>query len=324
MPQDANEKALGPPHLDFETWKEVVRGMGGRFNPEGVEPRAFTGWVRPLSVCGFTAAEVSSNARRVERTQRDVRLDGADHYITIFQVAGRSTMTHNEQALQFDVGDVALVDVTRPATFFAIEGPELWKSVALLLPRRSLVSHLGFEPRGGLYRRGRTAAGRLLLDLIRNPQEGEGSACSCADSHMRLAVYDLVGALFAPLEAPPSRHADKLFMRVRSTIKDGFADPDFCPDEAASRVGISLRYLQKLFTQRGSTCSEFIFSLRLDQAARLLHRRAELAASQPLSEIAYTCGFRDYAHFARKFRHRFGHAPGACPTGDNLASSQPE
>jgi AraC-like DNA-binding protein len=321
MPLDANENALGPPHLDYETWRELVRAMVGRFNPEGVEPKDFTGWVRPISVCGFTAGEVSSNAERVERTQREVRLDGADHYITIFQVAGRSAMTHNEQALQFDVGDVALVDVTRPATFFAIEGPELWKSVALLLPRRSLVSHLGFEPRGGLYRRGRTAAGRLLLDLIRNPQEGEGSACSCADSHMRLAVYDLVGALFAPVEAAPPRHADKLFMRVRSTIKDGFADPDFCPDEAAVRVGISLRYLQKLFTQRGSTCSEFIYSLRLDQAAHLLHRRAELAANQPLSEIAYTCGFRDYAHFARKFRHRFGHAPGACPTGDNRASN---
>jgi AraC-like DNA-binding protein len=34
-------------------------------------------------------------------------------------------------------------------------------------------------------------------------------------------------------------------------------------------------------------------------------------AHQPLSEIAYACGFRDYTHFARKFRHRFGHAPGA-------------
>ena len=189
MPQDANEKALGSPHLDFETWKEVVRGMGGRFNPEGVEPKAFTGWVRPLSVCGFTAVEVSSNARRVERTQRDVRLDGVDHYITIFQIAGRSTMTHNEQALQFDVGDVALVDAARPATFLASEGAELRKSVTLLLPRRSLVAHLGFEPRGGLYRRGGTAAGRLLLDLIRNSGdgEGEGSAYSCANAHMRLA-----------------------------------------------------------------------------------------------------------------------------------------
>jgi len=72
-----------------------------------------------------------------------------------------------------------------------------------------------------------------------------------------------------------------------------------------------LRYLQKLFTQRGSTCSEFIYSLRLDYAARLLHRRASLDTGQPLSEIAYACGFRDYTNFARKFRRRFGYSPAA-------------
>jgi AraC family transcriptional regulator, positive regulator of tynA and feaB len=103
-----------------------------------------------------------------------------------------------------------------------------------------------------------------------------------------------------------------LFGRIRGVIKDGFADPDFGPREVAAGAGISLRYLQKLFTARGATCSEFIYSLRLEHAARLLHRRASLATGQPLSEIAYACGFRDYKiHFARKFRHRFGCAPGA-------------
>ncbi|HZW80363.1 MAG TPA: GMC oxidoreductase [Candidatus Deferrimicrobiaceae bacterium] len=31
--------------------------------------------------------------------------------------------------------------------------------------------------------------------------------------------------------------------------------------------------------------------------------------------MAYACGFRDYTHFAREFRHRFGHAPGAHSEG---------
>jgi AraC family transcriptional regulator, positive regulator of tynA and feaB len=123
---------------------------------------------------------------------------------------------------------------------------------------------------------------------------------------------DLLGALFAPSDpSPVSRHADKLFARIRGVVKDGFADPDFGPREVAAVAGISLRYLQKLFTAHGSTCSELIYSLRLDHAARLLHRRASLGTSQPLSEIAYACGFRDYTHFARKFRQRFGHSPGA-------------
>jgi AraC-like DNA-binding protein len=129
---------------------------------------------------------------------------------------------------------------------------------------------------------------------------------------MQLAVYDLVGALFAPSDPwHVSRQTDKLFTHIRSVIEDRFSEPDVGPSEVAAEAGVSLRYLQKLFTERGSTFSQFIYSLRLDHAARLLHRRASLGTRQPLSEIAYACGFRDYTHFSRKFRDRFGYPPGA-------------
>jgi AraC-like DNA-binding protein len=129
---------------------------------------------------------------------------------------------------------------------------------------------------------------------------------------MQFAAYDLIGALFSPSDPlPVTRPTDKLFARICGMIRSGFSDPDFGPAEVAAAAGISLRYLQKLFTERGSTCNQFIYSLRLDHAAHLLRRRASLDSGQPLSEIAYGCGFRDYGHFARKFRRRIGCAPGA-------------
>ena len=133
--------------------------------------------------------------------------------------------------------------------------------------------------------------------------------------YMPLVVYDLLGALFAPPAPLGSRHNDKLFMRVCGIIKDRFADPDISPREVAAEAGISLRYLQKLFTVRGSTCGHHISSARLDHAARLIERRALMKTGQPLSDIAYACGFRDYTHFARGFRRRFGTTPGAVGAG---------
>ena len=160
---------------------------------------------------------------------------------------------------------------------------------------------------------------------FRDADKADGLAASAADSYMQLAIYDLIGALFAPSDpSPVSRHADRLFARIRDIIKDGFADPDFGPREAAAETGISLRYIQKLFTARGSTCSEFIYSLRLDHAAHLLHRRASLETSQPLTEIAYACGFRDYTHFARRFRHRFGYPPGGRAEGETVRAGTGE
>jgi AraC-like DNA-binding protein len=223
----------------------------------------------------------------------------------LFQVAGQTAMTQIDQAPQLAVGDVALVDAARPMTYLSRFSSPQW--LTLRLPRKWVRSHFGFEPQGSVARQG-TRASRLLFDLIR---DADTEPASSADVHMQFAIYDLVGALFAPCDPrSPARGSDKLFQRIRGVIKEGFSDPDFGPVDVAAEAGVSLRYVQKLLTERGTTCSEFIYSCRLDHAAHLLHRRALLRTGEPLSEIAYACGFRDYAHFARRFRKRFGYSPG--------------
>jgi AraC family transcriptional regulator, positive regulator of tynA and feaB len=112
-------------------------------------------------------------------------------------------------------------------------------------------------------------------------------------------VYDLIGALFAPSnQSSASVHSHRLFECICDIIKDRFSDPSFGPCDIAGEIGISRRYLQKVFTARGLVCHSFIQSVRLNHAARLLHRRARLNIRQPLTEIADTCGFNDYRNTA--------------------------
>lgn len=155
-----------------------------------------------------------------------------------------------------------------------------------------------------------TAAGRLLFQLVSVfGQENELSAQ--ARACMQLAIFDLLGALIAPStdQISISPYSDRSFARVCEVMRGRFGDPDINPQEVATDAGISLRYLQKLFTARKSTYSHFLTSLRLDHAARLLRRRALTRSGEPLSAIAYACGYRDYAHFARSFRRHFGRVP---------------
>ena len=303
---------LETPQLNYEAWRETFRLTRGRYNPDGVEPTAFSGWARAGRVFGFKTLDVASNTTTMRRSYRDIRLDGVDDYFVVFQ-AERKTVAvdHNAQAARFAAGDVILVDAAQPKTCVVDEKVGTWNSVSINLPRRALTSHLGFDPKHGLCRSSAMPAARLLLDLIRNSGCDEGSELSPGDSYMQLVIYDLVGALFAPSDSGPVKHrTDKLFARISGVIRESFSDPDFGPVQSAAIAGISLRYLHKLFMERGLTCRESIYSRRLDYAAHLLHRRASLATDQPLSDIAYACGFTDYTHFARKFRHRYGQAPG--------------
>ena len=307
---------LSTAELDYDGFSDALRQGWGRYSAKAIEPGAFTSRIRSRSVCGFAAMDLTCNAYCVERTERDVRLDDMEHYCASFQIAGGSTVIQNDQVVKLGAGDMVLVDSARPVTYASGHGDQYGQWFCLQLPRTSLVSHLGFEPRPGSRGRQQTQAGRLLHQLFLGAAIDDGIPMSTpADAYMQLAVYDLLGALFAPSDPTPVvLRTDKLFARVCRIVRGRFADPDLAPCEVAAEAGISLRYLQKLFTVRGSTCSHYISSLRLEHAARLLERRALMNTGQPLSAIAYACGFRDYNHFARGFRQRFGCTPGAAGT----------
>jgi AraC-like DNA-binding protein len=262
-----------------------------------------------MSVHGLPAFDaVAGNISRLERTARDVRLDGYDHYAVVLPLAGATALSQNERVVQLAPKDLALVDSTRPLDYFPRGDLRL---LFFRLPRRMVISNLGFEPQGGLSSSG-TLAGRLILQLAAEIAEGEDPSSAHSNVHMQLAICDLLGVLFARPDGDlqsSSRHAERLFARVCSIVKDGFVDPDLTPSAVAATAGISLRYLQKLFTPRGTTCGQFIHTMRLDHAARLLQRRAVCSTRLPLNDIAFVAGFRDYKFFSRKFRQRFGCGP---------------
>ena len=152
---------------------------------------------------------------------------------------------------------------------------------------------------------------RLAAFLVRDAASAAEADAGEAGPFMRSVIYDLMAAMFAASNPHVvSGHSDRLFARLCRIIRGRFAEPDLNPSDVAAEAGISVRYLQKLFTVRGSSFTHLVQSLRLDHAARHLERREQLHSKQSLSEIAYACGFRDYTHFARRFRCRFGYAPG--------------
>jgi AraC family transcriptional activator of tynA and feaB len=308
-----NDDFLSAPKLDYDGFRAALRDNLGWFSP--AFEAIFTGKVRTRSVFGFVATDLASNATRVERTESDIRRDDMKHYYAVVRLTGGSKIIQDDRVVNVAAGDVVLLDSTRPVTFVPEAEHRNARWLSLQLPRQNLISHLGFEPQGGACGRRQAQASRLLCQLALDPVSDAEPSFASADGYMPLVIYDLLGALFAPPASLGSRHNDKLFMRACHIIKNRFADPDISPHEVAAEAGISLRYLQKLFTVRGSTCRHHICSARLDHAARLIERRALTKTGQPLSDIAYACGFRDYTYFARGFRRRFGTTPGAVGAG---------
>jgi len=178
------------PELDYDGFIDVVRSLCGRYTPGGIEPETFSGRVRAGSICGFKTVDFSCNAHHIERTHRDVHFDDMEHYYAIFQTAGQSTILQNDQAVELAVGDVALVDSARPVTYVSEKRNGQWS--CLRLPRQSLISHLGFEPEGGLCRHRESvsaASSRTALpsrtSVLARWRPKRGSRCATFRSSLR-------------------------------------------------------------------------------------------------------------------------------------------
>src|SRR6476660_7847901 len=103
--------------FDYDAWKDALRPHWGWYSPQAIEHKAFAGIARLRSVCGFVGMDITCNAPRIERTQRDIRVDEVDHFSAVFQMAGRFKCRPHDRAVHPRVGVVARVDSARPVTY---------------------------------------------------------------------------------------------------------------------------------------------------------------------------------------------------------------
>ncbi|PCJ34168.1 MAG: AraC family transcriptional regulator [Alphaproteobacteria bacterium] len=100
--------------------------------------------------------------------------------------------------------------------------------------------------------------------------------------------------------------ADNLH-RICQTIETLLSDPDLTSAHVAERHGVSLRYLQKIFTLADNTFSNYVRTRRLERC------RADLVSplySQiSITEICFRWGFNSSAYFSRSFRDAYGVSP---------------
>ena len=108
------------------------------------------------------------------------------------------------------------------------------------------------------------------------------------------------------VDSPEVKGNDAVLMeRIMKTINKNLFDSDFNVEMLTQEVGISRAQLhRKMKEMTGITASEFIRNIRLEQAARLLKEQ-----KLNITQVAYTVGFSNLAHFSTVIRKHFGVAP---------------
>jgi AraC family transcriptional regulator, positive regulator of tynA and feaB len=90
-------------------------------------------------------------------------------------------------------------------------------------------------------------------------------------------------------------------------IHENVRDPELRPANVASELGISVRYVHKIFSSAGTSFGDYVTAIRLDAICRELISAAP--RPQRISVTALSWGFRDLSRFNRAFKRRFGCSP---------------
>jgi AraC-like DNA-binding protein len=104
---------------------------------------------------------------------------------------------------------------------------------------------------------------------------------------------------------PGAANESPLLRTILDHINRNICDPALAPPGVAHKLGISVRYLHKLFAASGATFGAYVLLRRLDHV-----RNALIAGGDAtIAELARTWGFRDISAFNKAFRKQFGCAP---------------
>jgi AraC-like DNA-binding protein/acetamidase/formamidase len=94
---------------------------------------------------------------------------------------------------------------------------------------------------------------------------------------------------------------------VSQHIENRLSDPGLCVDAVADHIGVSTRYLQKLFESTGETFTHYVRLRRLERCRVDLVN--PLFAHLSIGDICFRWNFSDAAHFSRAFREQYQVSP---------------
>jgi AraC family transcriptional activator of tynA and feaB len=301
---------------DFDDWYSTLRQACGQIvATPAYDQSIFVGHVLRQDLAGLEFTRIRTNVGQIvcrglrNSTKSDV-VDDSNCFLVV-QQSGRSRLTQSGVSIDLAPGDVAYMDA---ADDCEIIPHGLMEHVSIHLDRQQVQRLLpqGLNRIGKLSRSG--ASGRLIHMLVGQICTGE------LDQHASFgdgpAVQDALTALLGPALKQAEDEAryvhalgleSCLLRQAKKIIESSLADPCLSPLKVATRLNISVRQLYRLFEEQDDSVSRYIQQARLRGAATDLGNFQ--LRDKSVTEIAYTWGFSDSAHFSRSFKKQFDVAP---------------
>lgn len=298
-------------NLAFRSIEEFAEAVGTLTVPWqiGSTTPNFEGRMRRRSFEKCLFGEMRYGACTGVRDNKEIALSDQPYICLSLYTQGLLDFVQDGSTWRIGSNELLLWDGSKPSLFECLEPTRcelIWIPTAMVERRiGSVADYLGQKASI------KESSARLLAYHARMLHKTIGDLPDSARASVLGASIDLIFSCFRPADAKLkfTPRIVELLTEAKMEIARRVEWGELRPPDVARALGISLRYLHKIFAVSGTTFSAYVTGKRLERA------RVALAESglrqQTLTEIAHRFGFYDLSHFNRAFSQRYGVRPGA-------------
>jgi len=239
-----------------------------------------------------------------------------------YTLSGRSILRHQGREFVVEAGDVVLLYY--PHDYLSrLEPGERWEFLYVTLcgraavrTMREITASMGPVFALDAHSPALTLAAEACTAALENRIESPRHASELAHTIVSNMHAETVGQLHRPIAPRPS--TPDFFFEVEQFCLKNLSRPIGVEDMA--RVAKMSRYYftRKFGKKRGISPGQFLATLRLDEAKRLLSH-----GGFTVKEVAIQCGYSDANYFGKVFRKNLGISPGALRFASQQAHAAP-
>jgi AraC-like DNA-binding protein len=259
---------------------------------------------------GMTIGTGTISASVSQRSREIVKADNDDLFLML-NLSGPLVLSGRGRELTLRPGEATLMCCAESGIYAR---PEVGSLSCIRLPRTALTPFVvGLEDRIFRLIPGNIGALRYLrayLSAVTDPAEVDMSAAvsRTVSSH----ITDLISlTLGATSDAANAARGGGLraarLATAKAYVESRIGPQTLSIEDVANHMGVSARYVRKLFEAEGGSFSKYVLQQRLSRVrAMLTNVRFD---HLPISSLAYDVGFGDLSYFNKVFRSVFGGTP---------------
>lgn len=292
-----------------EWWTDALAETYCEMDPQWQSPRGrFEARLSTRQFGDLSLSTVRAHAHSVLRTPAMIADTDSEDYFLCAVTGGPGRIEQCGRSIWLDKGSFAVIDAGRP---FRFDFPQRFEQIVVRVPRPLL---LGRMAEGDIDRAmaqpvsAASGAGVVVSRFLQQLATLDATVPDAPAAALSASALDMIVTALAETgwAVTPTQQAHTADLhRAQNLLKARLHDENFSIAEAAAELGMSLRYLQKIFQATGSTPSEWLLQARLERARMLL-----LSTDITIGALASRVGFKDISHFSRSFRNLYGVSPG--------------